>query len=332
MLRFLLTVLCLTSVVAKAQLPYKTFGDSLARWSQETGSCDSWTSTPLNCFYSGWVNDLGADTLINGLVYKKVGLQQSWSYYKNEIWGDVIAGNYQLTFPGALIGGIREDSLKKIWFRRFDNSSAPIDLLPGFNNFFIVDSDVILYDFNIQVGDTLPWKPYLNVVEAIDSVQLATGEWRRLFNLGWDIGANDYWIEGIGAATGLFGSYWGPPFEHVLRLDCYKIGDSLVFQNGFYNGIADCETIYIGVDEVKTENNVSIFPNPAYDQLTITSSVALNAVSIYDVCGRQVYSQSAFGNRLDVDLTQLPLNSCYFLRIRSRDGDVSLHNVVVIRP
>jgi hypothetical protein len=319
-MKTLITILlCITAIIVKAQMPYRAFGDSLGKWSQEYGSCDSWTSGLGFCLMHGWVNDLSNDTIVNNLVYRKVGHQESWYYFKNENSGEIIEFNYSLMFPSACIGGLREDSIKRIWFRRFENPIAPVDLFPfNFELTFPIDSDIIIYDFNLQLGDTVSWKACCNIVTAIDSIQILNNEWRRRFTFS----ASDFWVEGIGAGTGLFGAYCYPPFEHNLKLDCYKILDSLLFQNYFYSGMADCESIYIGIDEPSQLDNIKVFPNPAHDQLLIYGDVDLKEFSIYDVYGRLIYEQSNSAKRYAVDVRLLRTKGCVVCKIITTQGTV----------
>ena len=100
---------------------YHPFSDSLGRWYEQGIIYVMIVIQAMSkkCGADGWVYDQGSDTIINGLKYSLIGEQESWYY--STIGGFVIsvAGNDSVIFPGNIIGAIREDSSKKIWYRAF---------------------------------------------------------------------------------------------------------------------------------------------------------------------------------------------------------------------
>jgi len=81
-----------------------------------------------------------------------------------------------------------------------------------------------------------------------------------------------------------------------------------------------------GVHNVANENTISIFPNPAYDDITITSSAQeITRVEITDMLGRQVYSMVPTANCLlqTINVAGLP-GGVYFVRVNNTDPSTGL--------
>ena len=63
----------------------------------------------------------------------------------------------------------------------------------------------------------------------------------------------------------------------------------------------------LGVDSVTTSHNIGItlYPNPATNECTITSETPLNRIDIFDVTGRLMQSNNLSGNTVSVDISHL---------------------------
>ncbi len=116
---------------------YVPFNSEYAKWNEAT--------YVIGLGFEGWSNqiiELNGDTLIGDTLYKKV-------FHSTE---------------DIYIGALREDSLKRIYFRPHDTEGLLQDdyslWFPSFNE------DYLLYDFdNIQVGDTLNYANYAELEE-----------------------------------------------------------------------------------------------------------------------------------------------------------------------
>src|SRR6185295_11959338 len=225
---------------------YHPFPNSNAKWSEENylyGAQPGGFSTTL---YHGWLYALGDDTLIDSLHYTLVGYQATYSY--QFVNSDLeYASNSTINPPGMIFGAIREDSTKKIWFKKlpanpsFSYSCFAASSLP-------VDTEVLLYDFNLQVGDTLPWGPnFMNVVWktviAIDSIHFSDGSLRKRYKFYFPLAGDEYWIEGMGSTLGLFGARQLAPdpwslASHDCWLNCFwNNGESLFKKTPFPSNI-----------------------------------------------------------------------------------------------
>ncbi len=261
---------------------YQPFPDTLASWNQIAYS----SGDPAFPFFNqGWRINLSTDSIINGVYYTLVGFD---STYYHSYWAggnDILIENYSYNLPGEIFGALREDSNRKVWFRRFHD--IDLGLCFSFNtNIFPLDSDLLIYDYDINAGDTITWKPFNNVVMQTDSIQLLNGEWRRkiLFNSG-----SEFWIEGIGSNLGFFGAYQMPPEEYSCMLSCFRLNDTLLFPTWTFN--YECDFVYTGTEKSKSEITIVVFPNPAVEFVQFNIP-GLNgrapSIKIYNANGKQV--------------------------------------------
>jgi len=312
MKKFLLAFLIFISVtemkISFAQT-YHSFPDTLASWSEYDFGCSGGGQDPLECVFTGYLLMLSHDSLIAGKNYALVGLNIPWEL---QTYGPIpYPVNYPFQLPGTIIGGLRIDSAKKVWFRKLnDTSEFNIDAA----YYFPIDSDILLYDFNIEVGDSLSWTPYEQKLIQMDSIQLLDGNWRKefVFNTG------EAWIEGIGSTFGLFGSYESPPFEGGHFLSCFRQNDSLLLESlSFYS--KDCDHVFTGISEVSSHQAINIAPNPTNDFITFDLSDFLNekfSITIYNSSGQQVnHYRNLHSPRLAIPVAQLGADGLYFYTI-----------------
>lgn len=80
------------------------------------------------------------------------------------------------------------------------------------------------------------------------------------------------------------------------------------------NGVITVDQV-ASIDE-KFRINISLFPNPASDKLTVTSLYELESYKVYDVLGKLVSQGSANGNVTEIDMSALQ-NGLYFVNLSS---------------
>lgn len=118
-----------------------------------------------------------------------------------------------------------------------------------------------------------------------------------------------------------------PMFTDTIR------GDALMYQvTGVLNGVESSpsnKAVYgsYAVGE-KPELQVSLFPNPAKDRVTVKAE-DLQEIAVYDVAGRQVMRRAVEGNETVVDLTSLN-QGVYFFRVSTEQGCL-LQKVVLMK-
>ena len=180
-----------------------------------------------------------------------------------------------------------------------------------------------MYDFNLNIGDTLP--PSYNYgsnnsVIGIDSTLVGNNYHKRflLKSLSAPSSQDSSYalIEGIGSTYGLYNSIV-PPFESGSQLNCFG-------HNGKnYPTNSNC-ILTVGIHEANDENrNFKIFPNPSPGIFTINSSdpstlLRVTTIEVYDVFGREIFQSTNLSQATTLDLTSYP-KGIYFVRGNAND-------------
>ena len=167
----------------------------------------------------------------------------------------------------------------------------------------ILDEELLLYDFNVEIGDTIFSDPvsghscFTNplVVVYIDSIEMVDHFRRRIYFEPYP----DYpnyctpWIEGIGSMRGLlFPSGYIPTNGIWGELVCFFEEDNLVYHNPLFD---NCYPLPLSVPDqiVAPESILNIFPNPAINELVIESANReIERISVYDTYGEVKFLRS----------------------------------------
>jgi len=246
---------------------------------------------------------LQGDTTINGIAYRKL-CQKTGTVDR----------------PFYVVGGLREQD-KKIYVVEPDW---------GYSN-----DEILLYDFNKQVGDTLKIEGRINyIVTGIDSIKIGN-EFRKRYKIKEDYSdAPAYIIEGIGNVSfGLLESIIPIPtglYSAYREFICFSQnnGETVYLNPAFM----DCNsTVKTGLKDITaTGQSVKIYPNPAKDyvQFQFDYPNAQNtSVEIMDYTGREVETVPVQG------LSNYTLNlssyspGVYFVVVRSAEGS-EVHKII----
>jgi hypothetical protein len=76
---------------------------------------------------------------------------------------------------------------------------------------------------------------------------------------------------------------------------------------------------YAGMDELKGENNVEIYPNPTSDKITIQSESTLNKIELYSVLGDKIQEYLALDKDMEIDMSNYQ-SGVYFVRVYTENG------------
>lgn len=241
------------------------------------------------------------DTIINADNYKKLYM------------GPVIGFPYLNCFPqlpfigwNGYVGALRQDTAAKKVFFYPENDTL----------------EYLLYDFGMQVGDTVIG--YMNmtvgyagpyIVSGFDSVLIGS-EYHSAITVD-----GQFFIEGVGSSFGLLES--PRYFEAGSQLVCFTLnGDNFV-------GLPyDCDMELTAIQENNT-SSISIFPNPANTEFTVKvdNQQGLN-VQLYNLTGQQVCSYSVAGNQLTIPRSGLP-GGVYIVQIQAGHS-VIRHKVLLV--
>ena len=206
---------------------------------------------------NNYVNWCSGDTLIGDVRYTK-------------IMGTVNNGNLNLFTVLREEGG-------KVWERHLNTSA-----------------ETLLYDFTASVGDTLCFgEPGASfVLDSISMVQIGGFDRRKFwFGLEYDgLGnprAKETWVEGIGSDYGLLWSGYYGVYDGWHCLLCFHQNGELVWQNPEYN---TCTYPYDAVEESE-DSEISVYPNPGSNILSIRTALQNASIEIYDLSGKLIHKQ-----------------------------------------
>lgn len=172
---------------------------------------------------------LRGDTLVDGVKYKKVcvksGSPEQPTYF---LTGLIREQNKKVFYIGNSYGGPMyisgRQQIKKVNECNFSESTQS-------------EVEILLYDFNVKVGDNVQLGFYRCTIQSIDSIKIGDS-YRKRYNTGYD-----EYVEGIGSIKkGLLGTLiqiptcgGGMSWEHV----CFSQNGETVYRNPAYR---DCNS------------------------------------------------------------------------------------------
>ena len=230
--------------------------------------------------YNTFVNWLSGDTLINEVRYTKV---------METLNGE--GTPYQVAL-------LREED-GKVWETYNGNS------------------EILLYDFTANVGDSLVcgYGDYF-VLDSISIEQIGGVDRKKFwFGLEYDFTGEPYametWIEGIGSDLGLLycGSYYF--CGGYYRALCFHQDGELIWQNPEYDAC-----VITSVEEIN-DKVISVYPNPAMEIVTINGIEAAE-VQVYNALGQLV---KTVRDANEISVSELP-QGVYLVRIADEEGKV----------
>jgi len=231
------------------------------------------------------------DTLINNnLVHKLYSLQR---------WPNEGGPGYTIYGPW-ITGYIYENESKQILFKARQQ----------------LEFDTI-YDFNIELGDTLNMGGYPFLVNEIDSIEICGQYHRRYINNLNPGGWFPYTLtEGIGFSNGLLGYSRYIDGESYEFLKCYTEWNN--------SNCGDCEIL---LKSPLKQLKYSIYPNPTKDILYIQATKEIINITILTLAGIQVLRQEYFNtNSIETPIILVP--GPYLLEIEFLDNSKSVELII----
>lgn len=287
----LLLILTAVTFSATAQTSvYHPFPDSNSVWNYHY---------VLNCI-QGYADEyysltISGDTTISAQLYHKLFIPyvQSFSTGTCEF--------HSVGYKGAF----REDTLnRKVFFIPPSQST-----------------EQLLYDFNMQVGDTI--NGYLgyfglpSIIQSIDSI-LVGGTYRKRWNLtcyGIQV------IEGIGNTYGLIEYLPGCATDFPdYTLTCFSQNEQTLYPDTTTN----CELITSIENVTASKILTTIFPNPFNSTATLElkNDFENAELKIYTALGNQVRQQEIISQITIIDRNKLA-NGIYFYQVTTDNGIVA---------
>jgi len=298
-LTFLLILLGLSS---SAQVP--DYFEGNPQWRMEWGNGAYYPCIELN----DYIYYLNGDTVIGNQVYKKLFERRDVNY--NWLWvppPNNCEGSYTYDSFRILI---RQDSLK-MYVRDLD----------GIDN--------LLYDFDLEVGDTLPitYNLYLDdiVVTGIDSL-LVGSSFRKVFEIPDYNPAGNNLIEGIGFTTGLLDFFYCPEFPTIL--ECFVQNDTAYYP--IYGEPCD---LTVKVPERILNNEIRYYPNPVDDELVVLldTPVMVSHVICISSDGRRtdMEFEQQLTDKVIIDFSKLS-SGLHIIQLYTKDTSVLYAKVLKI--
>ena len=185
----------------------------------------------------------------------------------------------------------------------------------------------ILYDFNLQAGDTLIvqtsfWPGTVDSVRVfIDEVGMSEGKIVQYVSIDYnhpEIYAPSDWsgvfLQDIGSLDWCLTPQNGlceSPSGGLCRVES---ADGLV---DHYNEEGGC--VIVNTSDILIAN-VSIFPNPMSESLHIKAQQSIVSINIYDALGRNVYTDHTDGHREEIINVSSLFSGVYTVTIESKEG------------
>jgi hypothetical protein len=196
--------------------------------------------------------------------------------------------------------------------------------------------DLLLYDFNLNVGDTMFYffeDNFLHTYEhhkkvlATGTIQLSNGETRRtmtLTSIPYPYVEDEIWVEGIGSITrnGLFNPMVTVTLSNgeIFKFAFHCVNEQVLFQD---TDCPYCECNYALSLNENLINSLDIFPNPFTDQFSIASDDHfILSVEIYNAIGMQIKSEPIDNYSGMIHLENCP-SGLYYLRINFENGSIT---------
>ena len=255
------------------------------------------------------------DTLIYSLTYKKV-------FVTSQV-------NIQL-YPPCLFGGGAQPITTSEKYIRFDSTTSRVYMVNDTGTFY---PELLIYDFNLIVGDTIPLNNNSIVYGSIDSVNTISffGIQTRKFYLP-NYAMGNYIIEGVGGSNGL--TNFNPNAIvlsggiYMTNLICFHTGDSL------YNpSNSSCpQFIPVGVLEIyDSENSINIWPNPFSTRTTISfsSEQTKTNIKITNSMGQVVNTYLFSGRELEIKSCEFSAG-IYYVQI-TNEKKINLYRKIIIQ-
>ncbi len=240
------------------------------------------------------------DTLINSYTYKKIMMSADSLH---SVW--------------SCIGFIREDSTKKVF------NIMPPDT-----------TESLLYDFNVNIGDTIYLHEIDFIVDTVDTIFFGEKFRRKIIIYPYfdtSSFAKEEWYEGIGSLEGLLesGTAWAIGSDNFLL--CFYENDILKYINPQHS---DC---YVNINYMNQVENsekkkdILLYPNPANNQLNIYCNLDINdfELVIYDIYQRIIRTIPISEKHAIISLNDLN-NGLYFCMIK-KDSQILIKVKLIIQ-
>ncbi len=270
-------------------------------------------AVPQPCIqYEDYNYYVSGDTIFNGLTYKKIFRQGTGSYS----WFGPPPVPAPCTGTYSYINTVSEHFVRSVNKQMFIRVYGDT-------------SEYLLYDFDLQIGDTLPltynnFEPLI-IVTSIDSFSTPYG-YRKRFALAGNTWASEL-LEGIGHNRGFLEPVH-TPFECGFTLNCFSLNDT-----AYYPAPGPSCMLILGAGELPESPKGNITPNPFSDYTTISWNAAVKngEIKIYDIRGKVVKTISGISGESLKFYSEKLMSGIYFFEMRAADTNVYFNGKLLIQ-
>ncbi len=182
-----------------------------------------------------------------------------------------------------------------------------------------------LYNFNLQIGDTLPFMNFHTVQNnknVVSDIQTITIQGESLRQQTIDVYENNNIltkiniIEKIGVTSSPFSLFWNEFLINVFDFPTHKFrcySDHVTSTINYSNDECDALPVTVNTDESETANNLTFYPNPCSDKIYIKNLNSEVSYKVYTSHGTEMMSGMTNG---EIDVNGLQ-NGLYLLKIKN---------------
>lgn len=261
----------------------------------------------------------GGDTLIAGNTYRKI-LKRSFD--------QVNPGPYCPPFEAQDGEFMVEDV-----FMREDTAAQQVLIWHVDNNNYPEGQEILLYDFNLEIGDTVPPGDIAPsdysigngvIVDTVMNYTLLNGEDRQQFAF-FTIDQGSY-TEGIGGMYGLYRPHY-PALSGWGSIMCIKQNGNFIYSQP--GSLTQCNWM-TAVDDIPV-SSISLYPNPNNGlfkiDIDVPSASGTMGLMIFNAMGQSVYADRVVAgmNTIEASLQR----GLYHWQLYSEDKPVQAGKIVV---
>lgn len=260
-------------------------------------------------------------------------------------WNVILNGGYGLTTEIFQIEGdsiVDSISYSKIWVSYDSLATRTFQglLREESNIVYFIPPDMnegILYDFNLEIGDTTSVKNIFcgNQLIPITIINIDTVEYFGISHKRWFIGeegnVEEIWIEGIGSLNGpLYTKYWYCIVCPVWELLCYHNNNTLEY---IMTGETECFQNTVGIDDNLENDKIDflIKPNPANKgtDIYLETNSEPTRLSIFSSTGNLVKTINPESSKNIKIETNNFESGLYFITIMTKDNRMKTKKILI---
>lgn len=201
-----------------------------------------------------------------------------------------------------------------------------------------INDEEVLYDFNLEVGDTFTMldspsctlgdsTPGLGAQLTVTNTfsNMIAGELRKVIEFSTAPYGEEYWIEGIGSITGF------EPYVEVLdstcwsKLACFTIDGAIYY----FNNATACDNTTLNLPEYLRDEMV-LAPNPVTDVsiLQLPSELNIDTIRILDITGKVISEETITKNYMTISAMDYAAG-VYFYQALSENNVIKTERFVI---